>query len=192
MSKIIDEFALTGLLRQGNNFLEAGRYMERAQSEARDLKTTAETEGYEAGYEAGRALIAQKIAEINDEFRIKRQELETSLTDIVFACLNRVLEDIPVGFKVAAQLRKAINDSPTLTAITVKVPHEELPAMRSIIMRSGDQRLSSIQIEGDTLLKAGDILLETPQGRVHIGLQDQLDRIRRTMRRSEENTSGLE
>ena len=192
MSKIIDEFALNGLLRQGNSFLEAGRYLERAQSEAKDLKTSAETEGFEAGYQEGRAYVAQKVAEIDDEFRRKRQELETSLTDIVFACLNRVLEDIPAGFKIAAQLRKAINDSPALTAISIKVPHEDLPSMRSIIMRSGDQRLSSMQLEGDTLLKSGDILLETPQGRVHIGLQDQLDRIRRAMRRSEENTSGLE
>lgn len=192
MSKIIDQFALDQLLRDGNSFLEAGRYVERAKAEADQLKAQSQADGYKAGYAAARSDILMKVAEIDDEFRSKRQELETSLTDIVFACLNKVLEDIPAGFKIAAQLKKAINDSPTLTSIGVKVPHEELAAVQSFILRSGDQRLTSIKLEGDTLLKPGDILLETPQGRVHVGLQDQLDRIRRNMQRSEDNISGLD
>ncbi|NJR13034.1 MAG: hypothetical protein HC779_00290 [Phyllobacteriaceae bacterium] len=186
MSTVLAPQELARLLDAGETYRASRRYMEQAQNDIHHAKLEAAQSGFKEGYEAGQALMFAKIKEIEAEFREKRASVEAGLSDIVFSCIEKVLGELPAGYKIGAQLRRAVADHPSLAVITIKVPHEQVAEIRNAAARSGALPLSSLQVEGDALLKPGDMLLVTPQGRVHIGLEDQLDRLRRAMRRAEE------
>lgn len=187
MSGILDPESLNRKLDEGQAYLDAARFMDKAKADAQALRLRSEIEGFKEGYSAGRKHVLEKVAEIEAEFRQKRETLQASLTEIVETCIEKILGELPRSVKVQMLIRQALSDFPDLAGISIKVAHEELAMFQVVIRDTDDPRLKDVQVSGDTLLKPGDILLETPQGRLHIGMQAQLDRILTNLRRAEDN-----
>jgi flagellar biosynthesis/type III secretory pathway protein FliH len=186
MGRRIPAQELQSMLDAGEVYRASQRYLEQAQLDVRKAKADATRSGFVKGFEAGRNLITDKVKEIEAVFGARRDAMEGGLADIVKSCLEKLLDDMPPHDRVLSQLRRAINEHPSVAMITIKVPHDKVAETRSIASTSGDVRVSNLRIEGDALLTQGDMLLETPQGRVHIGMEGQLNRLNTAMRRAEE------
>ena len=186
-TRLLDPDELSSRLSQGEAYRQAGDYLAQARVEAEEIKRRAQEEGFRAGLAEGRAHVLAKVAEIEDEFRDKRDALRVGLTDIVFDCLNRVMGSVPPGVVIPSILRKALDDYPVLAGITIRVPFGELETVRQALATSQSVPLSKIELKGDSMLRNGDILLETPTGRVHVGPEAQFNALAVNMRRAEQD-----
>lgn len=91
-------------------------------------------------------------------------------------------------------LRRALARYRSLPDLTLRVPAEQESWVRGKIAElaaAGGQHWPSLRIEGDAKLEAGSCILESPLGKVNIGLANQLAVLHRALENSKNEPLGL-
>jgi flagellar assembly protein FliH len=117
-----------------------------------------------------------------EEFRQERARyfagVEAEVVKLALAIAARVmhreakLDPLLLAGVVRVALEKMSEDSSTV----LRVPVNEVEIWRQVFSESRD---SSLQVEGDELLDAGDCVLDTKIGKVELGVSAQLEEIER-------------
>jgi type III secretion protein L len=167
--------------------IEAGRYLAQAReinSKAKQAIAAAEAEGrargHTEGFDNGRT---EALAELVDAVDRARQRLAASdeeLAEIVLAAVEQMLGEIEEKDIAIRCVRRALQDAAGDIWAIVRVSADDHPqveaALQNLSMNTPSPEIRSV--EADPLLKQGEIILETPKGRIHVGLRQQLSRLK--------------
>jgi len=167
--------------------VEAGRYLAQAREvngRARQAVAEAEAEGrakgYREGFDKGRT---EALAELIDAVDRARQRLAASdeeLAEIVLAAVEQMVGEIEEKDAAIRCVRRALQDAAGDIWASVHVSADDHPQVRAALenlpMSTPSPEIRSV--EADPLLKQGEIILETPKGRIHVGLRQQLSRLK--------------
>lgn len=161
---------------------EGTHVIENEQMTAKRLFEDARRDGYAAGYEDGRnefvAAIQGAVEQIRDNFF----RLEEALLPIVSVAVERILGRMDRVELVQRVLREAMVDLGSGLAVSIRTSPDDLEMIRGAVASAGlhdQQELPPIRaVEADASLKPGEIILETIQGRTHIGPAYQMARLK--------------
>lgn len=166
---------------------EAGRYLAQARDmngRTRQAIEEAEAEGrakgYREGFDTGRT---EALAALMDAVERARQRLAASdeeLGGIVLAAVEQMIGEIDEKDAGIRCVRHALQDAADDIWAIVRVSSEDhaevAAALQSLPMDTRSPEIKAV--ESDPLLKPGEIILETPKGRIHVGLRQQLSRLK--------------
>lgn len=167
--------------------VEAGRFLAQARDvngKARQAVADAEAEGrargHKEGFDKGRT---EALAELVDAVDRARQRLAASdeeLAEIVLAAVEQMVGEIEEKEIAVRCVRRALQDAAGDIWAIVRVSADDHPqvqaALQNLPMDTPAPEIRSV--EADPLLKKGEIILETPKGRIHVGLRQQLSRLK--------------
>jgi type III secretion protein L len=167
--------------------VEAARFLAQARDisgKARQAVAAAEAEGqargYKEGFDKGRT---EALAELVDAVDRARQRLAASdeeLAEIVLAAVEQMVGEIEEKEIAIRCVRRALQDAAGDIWAIVRVSADDHPhvqaALQNLSMNTPAPEIRSV--EADPLLKQGEIILETPKGRIHVGLRQQLSRLK--------------
>jgi len=173
--------------RDMHSVAEASRYLAQAReisSQARQAVEEAAAEGrargYREGFDAGRS---EALAALVDAVERARQRLTASdeeLGGIVLAAVEQMIGEIDEKEAAIRCVRHALKDAADDIWAIVRVSsddHAEVEAaLQNLPMNEITPEIRSV--ESDPLLKRGELILETPKGRIHVGLRQQLSRLK--------------
>ncbi len=161
---------------------ELRHMLESAEEQADALYEEARQEGFLAGQQEGRREFLRVCADAVEAVRTQLFQLEDVLVPTVLLAVERVFgqfEDVELIRRV---LRAALKDLGYAIGVVVRVPPDKTEDMRAALAaltKDDDVIAKSISsVEGDPSLKNDEILLETIQGRVHVGVPYQLARLK--------------
>jgi flagellar biosynthesis/type III secretory pathway protein FliH len=159
---------------------EAAQLVEQARSSASQMLTRSREQGLEEGRLAVTQTLIEDVRRISGDFTLLVRRREDALASVVMQAVETIIGEMPPQERVKKVLSAALADLLDSFTIILKVAAEDLVMVRSILanlQQEGDaQNIVSVVV--DPLLGAGEMLLETERGRVHIGLQQQLSRLR--------------
>jgi len=170
-----------------NAVVEAGRFLGQAREingKAKQSVAAAEAEGrtrgFKEGFDRGRT---EALAELVDAVDRARQRLAASdeeLAEIVLAAVEQMVGEIEEKDAAIRCVRRALADAAGDIWASVRVSaddHSQVQAaLLTLPMNTPSPEIRSV--EADPLLKRGEIILETPKGRIHVGLRQQLSRLK--------------
>lgn len=195
MTKLIEPAALHTLLSDGVKYQEAGLYLESAHKNVDTLEMNATTVGFREGWQQSQNQMLATVQTINQTFLDKRVALEPALTALVLACLNKIIATMPNDEVIRSVVETALSDHGELAGITLRVPHKDVAEYRSALGLQSNQHGNTaghhIPVVGDSVLEDGDIVLETPGGRIHVGIETQLRQLTRAMISAEASVTIL-
>jgi type III secretion system HrpE/YscL family protein len=161
---------------------ELRHMMESAEERANALYEEARAEGYAKGQQEGRREFLRVCADAVEAVRSQLFQLEDALVPTVLLAVERVFgqfEDVELIRRV---LRAALKELGYAVGVTIRVSPDQTEAMKTAIkqlIKEDETVAKAISgVEGDPSLKQDEILLETIQGRVHVGIPYQIARLK--------------
>lgn len=169
---------------------DASRYVRHAREVLRDAQQhamheleKADERGYQAGFQRGREEAFGALQSTINEVRTRLSAAENDLEDVVVAALEKIIGEMGEREAARRALQVALSELTASIAVDIRVPPDELADVQALIsalpLQSNQPEIRSVQ--EDPLLKPGEMLLLTPQGRIHVGLRQQIARLRSTM-----------
>jgi flagellar assembly protein FliH len=175
-----EEFAEQGI--DMASVKELRHMMESAEEQAEALYEESRQEGYAKGLQEGRREFLRVCADAVEAVRSQLFQLEDALVPTVLLAVERVFgqfEDVELIRRV---LRAALKELGYAVGVTIRVSPDQTEAMRIAIeqLTKDDKTVAKAisGVEGDPSLKTDEILLETIQGRVHVGIPYQIARLK--------------
>jgi flagellar biosynthesis/type III secretory pathway protein FliH len=175
-----EEFAEQGM--DMASVKELRHMMESAEERANALYEEAKAEGYAKGQQEGRREFLRVCADAVEAVRSQLFQLEDALVPTVLLAVERVFgqfEDVELIRRV---LRAALKELGYAVGVTIRVSPDHTEAMKVAIkqlIKEDETVAKAISgVEGDPSLKPDEILLETIQGRVHVGIPYQIARLK--------------
>lgn len=161
---------------------ELRHMMESAEEQANALYEEARQEGHATGLQQGRREFLRVCADAVEAVRQQLFQLEDALVPTVLLAVERVFgqfEDVELIRRV---LRAALKELGYAVGVTIRVSPDQTEMMRAALVQltKEDETLAKAisGVEGDPSLKNEEILLETIQGRVHVGIPYQIARLK--------------
>lgn len=173
-----EEFGVLDEAAQYNE--ESRKVYHNLQNQADQARASASDEGYREGFELGRREAFEELVKAIEESKKKLFVLEDMLTPIVMEAVEKIIGSMDDRIIVRRILREALAEAGHTLNVTLRVAPEDLDDLRDMldeIQHQGEMK-SIDTIRPDAILKEGEMILETPQGRIHIGLKHQMDRLR--------------
>lgn len=169
------------ILRIADRFRDEARRlhdgMSRTLAEAQEQARLA---GHKEGFEKGRLEAIETLAEAIDGVRQRLAASDEELAAIVVAAVEGIIgamEDRDLALRC---VRRALDDAAGDIWAKVHVTPAEVA-----YLEEGLRKLPTTGtwpeirgVEADPLLKPGEIILETPKGRTHVGIRQQLSRLK--------------
>ena len=150
-----------------------GRSVAEAQEQAR-------RKGYQEGFEKGRLEALETLVEAIDRVRERLAASDEELAGIVLGAVERMLGEMDEHELALRCVRRALDDAAGDIWAVVRVTPDEVPyleeGLRQLPMTGTWPEIKGV--EADPLLKRGEIILETPKGRIHVGMRQQLSRLK--------------
>ncbi|MBP0944728.1 FliH/SctL family protein [Pseudomonas alliivorans] len=140
----------------------------------------ARAEGFEHARRQGAEEAAARLAQTHAQVDHYLAGLESSLAELAMNIARQVLGELDERerlLRCTAQALSAFRQDQTLT---LYVPHNEVERLRQHIAQ-GSLSLQALNVEGDDQLEAGQARLSSPAGSVELGLDAQLDNLRRAL-----------
>jgi type III secretion protein L len=159
---------------------EAAQLVEQARSSAGEMLTRAREKGFDEGRQAVMQALIEDVRRISGDFTLLVRRREDALAAVVMQAVQTIIGEMPPQERVRKVLSAALADLLDSFTIILKVAAEDLVMVRAILanlQQDGDAQ-NVVSVVVDPLLSAGEMLLETERGRVHIGLEQQLSRLR--------------
>lgn len=176
---------MLGPVLDGTTYLDQSRQL-LAQAQAQAAKTLqdAQATGYEAGLRQGRADGFNALAEAIGKVRGQLEEVENDLGQLVLDAVERIVGMIEPRDLCHRLIAVALKDVRDATSIVILTSPDELQMIREEVASSPVlAQLPAVRaVEADALLKPGEILIETPRGRTHVGVRQQLARLQETVK----------
>ncbi|MGV6397315.1 type III secretion system stator protein SctL [Pseudomonas caspiana] len=165
----------------GYAFLQAAKdQAEAIRKDSADWLEQAHAQGFELARQQGAEQISVLLAETSQQVDGWLAGLETSLADLALNIVREVLDEMDDAERVVRCTRKALSAFRQDQALTLFVPRQEVDAVRRRIKAEQDS-LPNIAVESDDQLSAGQARLSSPVGSVELGLEAQLQNLRRTL-----------
>lgn len=172
---------------EAERWIDGYAMVEAAREEARRVREDsaqwlqqAREEGFERarqeGAEQQALLLAQTSAQVNEYLA----GLEASLAELALGIARQVLGDLDEHDRLLRCTSHALSAFRQDQTLSLFVPHAEVEDLR-LRINTGPLALRSLNIEGDDQLDSGQARLVSPAGSVELGLEAQLDNLRRAL-----------
>lgn len=179
-TKVLSPQEMNALTSASRFLAEARKINARAQQDVADAVEKGRKQGYEEGYAEGRRAALADLAGAVAEARERLVASDDELAQIVIGAVEGMIGTLDAGDLARRCVRRALEEAAEDIWALVRVAPEEL-AMFTADLKAAPVTAAWPEIRGvepDPLLKAGEIILETPKGRIHVGLKQQLSRLR--------------
>ncbi|WP_017477029.1 FliH/SctL family protein [Pseudomonas sp. PAMC 26793] len=164
------------LWTDGFAFVQAAKeHAEQIKADSDQWLYTARAEGFESARREGAEQVAQLLLETQAKVQHYLAGLEASLADLALGIVREVLGELDDTDRVVRCTRQALSAFRQGQALTLWVPPAEVNVLRQQLLKDG------IAVEADTQLGAGQARLSSPAGSVELGLEAQLQSLRRSL-----------
>lgn len=172
---------------EAERWIDGYAFVEAAHEEARRVREEsaewlqqARAEGFERarqeGAEQQALLLASTCAQVDDYLA----GLEASLAELALGIARQVMGELDSGDRLLRCTAQALSAFRQDQALSLFVPRHEVEHLR-VKIASGPLALRTLNIEGDDQLQSGQARLVSPAGSVELGLDAQLDNLRRAL-----------
>lgn len=177
--KILSPEEMNTVAQAASYLGEARRIHSKIQADADAALARAKDEGYKAGYADGRRAALADLAGGVAQARERVATSESELVAIVMVAIERMLGQLDQTDLARRCLRRALADAADEIWAIIRVSPEELAMFAEDLTHVPQtERWPEIKaVEAEPLLKPGEIMIETPKGRIHVGLRQQLSRL---------------
>jgi type III secretion protein L len=164
------------LWTDGFAFVQAARdQAEQVKADSDQWLQAARAEGFESARQHGAEQVAQLLVQTQAQVQHYLASLEASLADLALGIVREVLGELDDAERVVRCTRQALSAFRQDQALTLWVPPAEVEALRQRLLEDG------IAVEADGQLSAGQARLSSPAGSVELGLDAQLQTLRRSL-----------
>lgn len=166
------------LWTDGFAFLQAAKdSAERVKADSDQWLEAARAEGFESARREGAEQVAQLLVQTQSQVQHYLSGLETALADLALGIVREVLGELDNADRVVRCTRQALSAFRQDQALTLWVAPAEVDALRQRLKGEG----LAIAVDGDEQLSAGQARLNSAAGSVELGLQAQLQTLRRSL-----------
>jgi len=166
------------LWSDGFAFLQAAKAQaEQIKADSDQWLQAARAEGFESARQEGAEHVAQLLVHTQSQVQQYLSSLEASLADLALGIVREVLGDLDSADRVARCTRQALSAFRQDQALTLWVPPAEVDALRQRLTFEG----LAIAVAADEQLGAGQARLSSPAGSVELGVEAQLQTLRRSL-----------
>lgn len=166
------------LWTDGFAFLQAAKdQAEQVKAESDQWLQAARAEGFETARQEGAEQVAQLLVQTQSQVQHYLSSLEASLADLALGIVREVLGELDNAERVVRCTRQALSAFRQDQALTLWVPPAEVEALRQRLKHEG----LAIAVDADEQLSAGQARLNSPAGSVELGLEAQLQNLRRSL-----------
>ncbi|MGL4728799.1 MAG: FliH/SctL family protein [Bosea sp. (in: a-proteobacteria)] len=185
-SRVLKAQRVEGELDIAQRRNEAAQLVEQARSSASQMLTRAREQGVEEGRQAITQSMLEDIRRIVSDFSVLIRRREEALAGVVMQAVETIIGDLPPQERTRQVLSAALADLLDSFTVILKVSAEDLQMVRDILgkLQENGEAQNVISVVVDPLLSVGEMLLETERGRIHIGLQQQLSRLRAALQQA--------
>jgi flagellar biosynthesis/type III secretory pathway protein FliH len=150
-----------------------------AQAETAAAVEKARMEGYSVGYSEGIKSSIEEMLEAVDSVKMALMSAENDLTSIVLVAIEKMIGDMDLGELARRAVVRALRDYSDAVWVSIHAAPEDHAALTENIssITTAARGTTVRSIEADPLLKPGEIMVETPKGRVHVGIRQQMARL---------------
>jgi flagellar biosynthesis/type III secretory pathway protein FliH len=150
-----------------------------AQAETAAAVEKARMEGYSVGYSEGIKSSIEEMLEAVDAVKMALMSAENDLTSIVLVAIEKMIGDMDLGELARRAVVRALRDYSDAVWVSIHAAPEDHAALTENIssITTAARGTTVRSIEADPLLKPGEIMVETPKGRVHVGIRQQMARL---------------
>lgn len=166
---------------QATTYLARARELSaRLESESAQAIAQGREQGFKEGYAAGRRAALEDFADAVKRTRERLAASDEELAGIVMVAVERIAGALDVRDVARACVRHALGEAADDLWAVLRVPPEDHQLFAEDLQGvSITESWPEIRgVEADPLLKPGEIVLETPKGRIHVGLKQQLSRLK--------------
>lgn len=172
---------------EAQRWIDGYAFVDAAHEQARQIREQsqqwleqARAEGFEKarqeGAEQQALLLAQTSAHVNDYLA----GLEASLAELALGIARQVLGEMNERERLLRCTAQALSAFRQDQQLSLLVPRTEVEGLRQRIAQEPGA-LRDLNIEGDDQLQSGQARLVSPAGSVELGLEEQLDNLRRAL-----------
>lgn len=165
----------------GYAFLQAAK--DQAQAIRHDSEhwlQQARAEGFESARQQGAEEVSALLGETSLKVDAWLAGLESSLADLALNIVREVLDGMDDAERIMRCTRKALSAFRQDQALTLFVCRHDAEAVRQQVRLQG-AGLPAIAVDADDQLQAGQARLSSPVGSVELGLEAQLQNLRRNL-----------
>ncbi|KPW33886.1 Type III secretion system cytoplasmic protein [Pseudomonas coronafaciens pv. atropurpurea] len=163
-------------------------FVEAAHQQARSVRENsaqwleqARAEGFERARQEGAEQVASLLAQTSAEVDRYLAGLESSLAELALGIARQVLGEMNDCERLLRCTAEALSAFRQDQALTLYVPRAEVEGLRQRLADDAPLALKSLSIVGDDQLDTGQARLGSPAGSVELGLEAQLDNLRRAL-----------
>ncbi|OPA83727.1 type III secretion protein [Pseudomonas fluorescens] len=166
------------LWTDGFAFLQAAKdSAEQVKVDSDQWLEAARAEGFESARQEGAEQVAQLLVQTQSQVQHYLSGLETALADLALGIVREVLGELDNADRVVRCTRQALSAFRQDQALTLWVAPAEVDALRQRLKLEG----LAIAVDGDEQLSAGQARLNSAAGSVELGLETQLQTLRRSL-----------
>jgi flagellar biosynthesis/type III secretory pathway protein FliH len=179
-TRVLMPSEMNAVTQAAKHLEEARTIAERAEHDLAASEEAMREKGYAEGFEQGRAAALQDLGAAVAEARAHLMNLEAEMTEVLIVALENVLGHFDERDLARRCLMKGLQDAASELWAEIRVPTDDLERTRADLAQQPlDVSWPMIKsIESDPLLREGEMVIETPKGRIHVGLRHQLARFR--------------
>lgn len=159
---------------------DAEDLLDHARQSAAQMLARSREQGLEEGISTVMRTTLEEVRRIIQDFSHLVQEREVAIVDIVMNAVEKIIGQSPPREQARLVLSTALDEMLESFTVVLKVAAEDLGMVRALLaeLQAGQRGQNIVSVLVDPLLSAGEMLLETEKGRVHIGLGQQFSRLR--------------
>lgn len=172
---------------EAERWIDGYALVEAAHEEARRVRNDsaewmqqARAEGFERARQQGAEQQALLLARTSAQVDQYLASLETSLAELALGIARQVMGELDSSDRLLRCAVQALSAFRQDQALSLFVPPEEVESLR-LRIAEGPLALRTLTIDGDDQLVSGQARLVSPAGSVELGLDAQLDNLRRAL-----------
>jgi flagellar biosynthesis/type III secretory pathway protein FliH len=179
-SRVLLPSEMNAVTHAATHLSEARSIAERAEKDLAASEEEMRAKGYAEGFEQGRAAALQDLGAAVAEARGQLLALDGEMTEVLIVALENMLGQFDERDLAKRCVAKGLQDAASELWASIRVPAGDLERYRADLAQQPlDVAWPPIKsIEADPLLRDGEAVIETPKGRIHVGLRNQLSRFR--------------
>lgn len=164
----------------------ATRERDRILAEAREEYARQKEAGYAAGFERGKAEMAEQVVATVSQSAQYLAQLEGTLVDVVMKALRRILGECDERERTERVVRTALELLRQQHQVRIKLPPAQLELLRDRLsaLQAAFPRIHSLEVMADPRLPADGCVLETELGVIDASLETQLRAIEKALIRN--------
>jgi type III secretion protein L len=169
-----------GVLESANE--EARRIVRAAQAQAEDIRQR----GYEAGHADARAEYAQRLLAVSAGSQAELRGLREAMAELVVKAVSQFAAEADPARLFEAALGRVDHLLRREPFVSIRVAPSDEAALRAVVdrLRADGGWTLGVAVQPDPQLARGSCVLQTPSGTLEIGIDAQVEALRRAVGRA--------